>query len=57
MDTSTAKQPQERRVWLNQESRIASFHEAEGFELMLLKGQEDYERFIQRMQEQGFRFQ
>lgn len=57
MDKTMQEPPNTRQVWLDRESRIVSFHKAEGYEPMLLKGQEDYERFIHEMQAQGFRFQ
>lgn len=57
MDKTMQEPPNTRQVWLDRESRIVSFHKTEGYEPMLLKGQEDYERFIHEMQAQGFRFQ
>lgn len=57
MDKTAQEPPNTRQVWIDQANRIASFHEEKDFEPMLLNGQEEYERFIHSMQEQGYRFQ
>lgn len=45
------------RVWINEAERIVSFHEIEGYEIRLIQGRDAYLFFLQRMQEQGYRFQ
>ena len=44
-------------VWINEVERIVSFHEIDGYEKRLIRGRDTYIAFLQRMQEQGYRFQ
>lgn len=59
MDIENSKQERtgERRVWLDRQERIASFHEMENYELRILECHDDYVSFLHTLQEQGFRFQ
>lgn len=45
------------RIWVSEQERIASFHEVDAYKLEIIKGHEDYVKYLQFLQEQSFRFQ
>ena len=44
-------------VWLNEDSRIASFHPVEGYREQGFRDHDHFLAFVQNLQEQGYRFQ
>lgn len=44
-------------VWLNERERIASFHYAAGYQRREFQRREIFIRFLQSLQECGYRFQ
>ena len=51
------KCPEVYRVWIGEEERVASFHKVDGYKLQIIKGRDDYVKYLETLQEQGFRFQ
>lgn len=54
---STKEDLEVRRIWISEQERIASFHEVDAYKLQLIKGYDEYVKYLQRLQERGFRFQ
>ena len=52
-----ARQPEIHTVWLNEESRIASFHSVTGYEPHSFTCHEFFMGFLHSLQERGYRFQ
>ena len=44
-------------VWLNDQARIASFHQVEGYILRTFICHDAYMTFLHSLQERGYRFQ
>ena len=44
-------------VWLNEQTRIASFHPVEGYSIQNFLNHEFFMRFLHSLQERGYRFQ
>ena len=49
--------PEIHTVWLNEESRIASFHEVNGFKKYEYSNHSYFMAFLHSLQERGYRFQ
>ena len=49
--------PEIHTVWLNEESRIASFHEVNGFKKHDYSNHSYFMAFLHSLQERGYRFQ
>ena len=57
IQTSEERPPVPCVVWLEDDARIASFHEAEGFRRLEFRDHGYFLQFLQELQEAGFRFQ
>ncbi|MBQ8801671.1 MAG: hypothetical protein IJZ52_05245 [Clostridium sp.] len=44
-------------VWLNEKERIASFHYISGYQRLEFPRRESFIRYLQTLQEKGWRFQ
>lgn len=53
----TEEFPEVHRIWIGEQERIASFHEVDTYKLQIIKGHAAYVKYLQTLQEQGFRFQ
>lgn len=51
------KCPEVHRVWIGEGERIASFHKVDAYKLQIIRGHDDYVKYLEALQEQGFRFQ
>lgn len=56
-ESPASEQLEVHRVWVSDQERIASFHEVHAYKLEIIKGHEAYVKYLQFLQEQGFRFQ
>ncbi len=45
------------QIWIGKQERVASFHAVDGYEQKTVLGQREYVEFLQKLQEQGYRFQ
>ena len=44
-------------VWLNEQDRIASFHQVEGYYIQTFNGYDFFMNFLHALQQRGYRFQ
>lgn len=44
-------------IWVSEKERVASFHEVDEYKLQIINGHDDYVKYLQFLQEHGFRFQ
>lgn len=44
-------------VWLNEQDRIASFHQVDGYEKQTFNTHDFFMKFLHSLQERGYRFQ
>ena len=51
------RDPDAHIVWINEETRIASFHAVDGFVLRTFVNHEFFMSYIHSLQERSFRFQ
>lgn len=49
--------PDVHRIWIGEQERIASFHKVDAYKLQIVRGHDDYVKYLETLQEQGFRFQ
>lgn len=52
-----AKFPEVHRIWIGEQERIASFHKVDAYKLQIIRDHDDYVKYLEALQEQGFRFQ
>ena len=50
------QRPETHTVWLNEESRIASFHEVSGYQKHDYSNRSYFMAFLHSLQERGYRF-
>jgi hypothetical protein len=53
----TREVPEVHHIWIGEQERIASFHEVDTYHLQIITGHDDFVKYLQLLQEQGFRFQ
>ena len=51
------KNPEAHIVWINEETRIASFHAVDGYVVQTFANHEFFMSYIHSLQERSFRFQ
>lgn len=53
----TKESPAVHHIWIGEQERIASFHKVDTYKLRIVRGDEDYVKYLEALLEQGFRFQ
>lgn len=53
----TASEPKYHTVWVGEEDRIASFHAVKNYTMRTFDCHDYFIRFLQTLQQRGFRFQ
>lgn len=57
MDEKPSRNPVSQTVWLNEQARIASFHNVAGYEERSFRYRDYFVAFLNSLQERGYRFQ
>lgn len=57
MDEKPSRNPVSQTVWLNEQARIASFHNVVGYEERSFRYRDYFVAFLNSLQERGYRFQ